>query len=66
MISRTELNERIREWGIREDVIEKDYIQADPAWTRVAAVRGHLSDLRVERPHSNLNSDFWRMAATRL
>lgn len=26
MISRTELNERVREWRIREDVIEKDYI----------------------------------------
>jgi len=26
MISRTELNERVREWGLREDVIEKDYI----------------------------------------
>jgi len=26
MISRTELNERVHEWAIREDVIEKDYI----------------------------------------
>lgn len=26
MISRTELNERVREWGLREDVIEKDYV----------------------------------------
>ena len=26
MISRTGLNERVREWGLREDVIEKDYI----------------------------------------
>jgi len=26
MISRTELNERVHEWAMREDVIEKDYI----------------------------------------
>src|SRR5512137_1871899 len=26
MISRTDLNERVGEWGIREDVIEKDYV----------------------------------------
>ena len=26
MITRTELNERIWEWGIREDVLEKDYV----------------------------------------
>ena len=25
MISRTALNERVREWGLREDVVEKDY-----------------------------------------
>jgi predicted nucleotidyltransferase component of viral defense system len=25
MISRTDLNERVREWGLREDVVEKDY-----------------------------------------
>ena len=32
MISRTELNERIREWGIREDVIEKDYVIGWTLW----------------------------------
>ena len=26
MISITELNERVREWGLREDVVEKDYV----------------------------------------
>jgi predicted nucleotidyltransferase component of viral defense system len=26
MISRTDLNERVREWGLREDIIEKDYV----------------------------------------
>lgn len=26
MISRTELNERLQEWGLREDVVEKDYV----------------------------------------
>ena len=26
MISRTELNERVQEWGLREDVVEKDYV----------------------------------------
>ena len=26
MISKTELNERVREWGLREDVVEKDYV----------------------------------------
>ena len=26
MISRTALNERVREWGLREDVVEKDYV----------------------------------------
>ena len=25
MISRTDLNERVQEWGLREDVVEKDY-----------------------------------------
>ena len=33
MISRTELNERIREWGIREDVIEKDYVIGWTLWS---------------------------------
>ena len=32
MITRTELNERIREWGIREDVIEKDYVIGWTLW----------------------------------
>ena len=48
MITRTELNERIREWGIREDVIEKDYvigwvlwgIGADPALSASWAFKG--------------------------
>ena len=48
LISRTELNERIREWGIREDVIEKDYvigwvlwgIGADPALSASWAFKG--------------------------
>jgi len=26
LISKTELNERVREWGLREDVVEKDYV----------------------------------------
>ncbi len=26
MISRSELNERVNEWGLREDVVEKDYV----------------------------------------
>lgn len=26
MISRTDLNERVQEWGIREDIVEKDYV----------------------------------------
>jgi len=26
MISRTELNERVQEWGLREDIVEKDYV----------------------------------------
>ncbi len=26
MIGRTELNERVREWGLREDIVEKDYV----------------------------------------
>ncbi len=26
MINRTDLNERVREWGLREDVVEKDYV----------------------------------------
>ena len=32
LISKTELNERIREWGIREDVIEKDYVIGWTLW----------------------------------
>ncbi len=32
LITRTELNERIREWGIREDVIEKDYVIGWVLW----------------------------------
>ncbi len=32
MITRTDLNERINEWGIREDVIEKDYIIGWALW----------------------------------
>lgn len=26
MISRTDLNERVHEWGLREDIVEKDYV----------------------------------------
>ena len=26
MISRTEVNQRVREWGLREDIVEKDYV----------------------------------------
>ncbi len=26
MISRTDLNERVQEWGLREDIVEKDYV----------------------------------------
>ena len=32
LITRTDLNERIREWGIREDVIEKDYVIGWVLW----------------------------------
>ena len=32
LITRTELNERINEWGIREDVIEKDYVIGWVLW----------------------------------
>ena len=32
LITRTELNEKIREWGIREDVIEKDYVIGWTLW----------------------------------
>ena len=32
MITRTDLNERINEWGIREDVIEKDYVIGWVLW----------------------------------
>ena len=42
MISRTELNERIREWGIREDVIEKDYVIGWTLWG--IGSDPHLSD----------------------
>ena len=32
MITRTDLNERITEWGIREDVVEKDYVIGWALW----------------------------------
>jgi predicted nucleotidyltransferase component of viral defense system len=32
LISRTDLNERIREWGLREDVVEKDYVIGWVLW----------------------------------
>ena len=32
MITRTDLNERINEWGIREDVVEKDYVIGWVLW----------------------------------
>ena len=32
LITRTDLNERINEWGIREDVIEKDYVIGWVLW----------------------------------
>lgn len=48
MITRTDLNERITEWGIREDVVEKDYvigwalwgIGADPVLSALWAFKG--------------------------
>lgn len=32
MISRVSLNERVREWGLREDIIEKDYVLGWILW----------------------------------
>ena len=32
MITRTDLNERVREWGLREDVVEKDYALGWALW----------------------------------
>ena len=32
LITRTDLNERITEWGIREDVVEKDYVIGWALW----------------------------------
>lgn len=32
MIGRTELNERVHEWGLREDVVEKDYVVGWLLW----------------------------------
>ena len=32
LITRTDLNERINEWGIREDVVEKDYVIGWALW----------------------------------
>ena len=26
MITRTDLNDRVREWSLRDDVVEKDYV----------------------------------------
>ena len=48
LITRTDLNERITEWGIREDVVEKDYvigwalwgIGADPILSALWAFKG--------------------------
>ena len=28
MISRIDIEERVREWGLREDIIEKDYVRS--------------------------------------
>ena len=42
MITRTELNERIWEWGIREDVLEKDYVIGWVLWGIGSDL--HLSD----------------------
>ena len=32
MISRTILNERVRQWHVREDVVEKDYVIGWALW----------------------------------
>ena len=32
MIGRGDLNERVREWGLREDVVEKDYVIGWALW----------------------------------
>ncbi len=32
MISRTDLNERVQEWGLREDIVEKDYVLGWLLW----------------------------------
>lgn len=32
MISRADINERVREWGLREDVVEKDYVLGWVLW----------------------------------
>ena len=43
LITRTDLNERIREWGIREDVLEKDYVIGWTLWG--IGSDPHLSDV---------------------
>ena len=32
LITKTDLNERVREWGLREDVVEKDYVIGWALW----------------------------------
>ena len=53
MITRTDLNDRVREWSLRDDVVEKDYvigwvlwgIGSDPQLSRRLGVQGrHLPE----------------------
>ncbi len=32
MISRADIEQRVREWGLREDVVEKDYVLGWLLW----------------------------------
>ncbi len=32
MITRLDIEERVREWGLREDVVEKDYVIGWVLW----------------------------------
>ena len=32
MITRTDLNDRVREWSLRDDVVEKDYVIGWVLW----------------------------------
>lgn len=44
MISRLDIEERVREWGLREDVVEKDYVIGWLLWARRLRCRPSVSD----------------------